>query len=224
MRADYYVYVHRRADSGTIFYVGKGSGDRAWDDRKSDHNQFWNRIVAKYGRTVEIVMDLMTEQQAHHFERELIAHYGREHLCNMTDGGEGVSGNAWSETRRANASAQRRGRKYSEEAKESQRVKKAPLALDAEWKRKTRDAKVKAMSAPDVRARMSAAAKARLAKGHPNAKPLKCIETGEIFADAGKAAQWLLANGIAKVHRSLITRAASGVLGRAHGYRWAHVK
>ncbi|MGL5077097.1 MAG: NUMOD3 domain-containing DNA-binding protein [Waterburya sp.] len=86
------VYLHRRADDGLVFYVGKGTLDRANDCyQRSD---WWKRVVVKHDHFVEIIEDNLTEQEA--LEREVywIAHYRSKDspLVNMTNGGEGSSG------------------------------------------------------------------------------------------------------------------------------------
>jgi hypothetical protein len=93
----HYVYVHRRADDGSVFYVGKGSVKPKYksqvfcradsSDRRSD---WWKRVVDRHGRAVEIVASFIDEASAFSFEKELIAsHVG---LVNMTAGGEGAVG------------------------------------------------------------------------------------------------------------------------------------
>lgn len=57
--SDFYVYLHRRATDGRVFYVGKGVSTRAW--RKDKRNQHWKNIVKKHGYIVEIVQDGMQE-------------------------------------------------------------------------------------------------------------------------------------------------------------------
>ena len=47
-----YVYLHKK-DNGSIFYVGKGNGYRAW--QKSNRNEYWNRVKNKYGLNVVIL-------------------------------------------------------------------------------------------------------------------------------------------------------------------------
>jgi len=88
----YYVYVHRYAsgsNEGKVFYVGKGSGERS----TSSYNRsgYWNRIVKKYGFTSQILFRLGSEKCAFSLERAFIRIYGRDNLCNLTDGGDGVS-------------------------------------------------------------------------------------------------------------------------------------
>jgi len=74
-RRDFYVYFHKDS-GGNIFYVGKGTGDRAWS---KDRHETWNRYVAdRLGGvyTVEIHENGLTEAQAIDLEAELIAEYG----------------------------------------------------------------------------------------------------------------------------------------------------
>ena len=90
----FYVYVHKKVD-GTVFYVGKGSGKRAWESTK--RNKHWKHIVAKYKTyQVEIVLKDIQEWFAFEYEQDLIAKYGLikdgGSLCNLTLGGEGISG------------------------------------------------------------------------------------------------------------------------------------
>lgn len=83
----FYVYIHKRLSDGGIFYVGKGSGNRAWS--RSGRSDYWNRIVRKHGRSVEIFMNSMSEPCSYTMEKILISLIGRDNLCNHTDGGEG---------------------------------------------------------------------------------------------------------------------------------------
>lgn len=86
----YCVYVHRKQTDGSVFYVGKGTPKRARSMR--GRSAYWTRIAEKYGRVVDFVCSGMAEDDAFELERFLIAEIGRENLCNLTDGGEGVSG------------------------------------------------------------------------------------------------------------------------------------
>lgn len=120
--ASYYVYLHRRLSDNGVFYVGKGRDKRAYEKR--GRSQYWGRIVAKHGYTVEIVQDHLQEWYAFELEKDLIAYYGRENLCNLTDGGEGASGRIVdAEVRQKISKAQsgalgnNYGKKHSEEHK-----------------------------------------------------------------------------------------------------------
>lgn len=103
------VYVHRRLDTGAIFYVGKGFGRRP--HTKQGRSQYWHRIVNKHGYSVEIVLDNVPEPCAFTYEMALIAAIGRDNLCNATDGGQGTSGRIVSASQRAKCSASNKGTK-----------------------------------------------------------------------------------------------------------------
>lgn len=86
------VYEHIRLDTGRVFYVGKGSGDRPF--RSSSRNPHWRRIVAKAGFEVRIIFRTASEELALFAEEELISKHRLigTPLANITAGGEGVSG------------------------------------------------------------------------------------------------------------------------------------
>lgn len=86
----FYVYLHRRATDGSVFYVGKGKDQRAWG--RAHRNRHWNYISKKHGVVVDILRDDMSEVCAFTLEKVIISILGRENLANATSGGEGVSG------------------------------------------------------------------------------------------------------------------------------------
>lgn len=103
----FYVYIHRRSTDGTPFYVGKGSGNRGWDIGVSDRpNQKWRNFASKHGVIVDVPQDRMAEDDSFLLEMWLIAKLRHEgiDLCNMTDGGEGVSGSTWTQEQKDAAS------------------------------------------------------------------------------------------------------------------------
>jgi hypothetical protein len=80
-----YVYFHRDS-GGRIFYVGKGTGDRAWS---TDRHPVWQRYVSERlggAYSVEIHRDGLSDEQASALEAELIGLYG-EHLVNWQNPG-----------------------------------------------------------------------------------------------------------------------------------------
>lgn len=95
--SSFYVYIHKTADTGKIFYVGKGCRKRAYS--KHRRNIFWERVVKKHGLVVDIVLDGLTECEALCNEIELIAKLIADgnKLTNLTTGGEGTSGYKWTD-------------------------------------------------------------------------------------------------------------------------------
>lgn len=108
----FFIYQHKTADTGSVFYIGKGtvkrgSFERAYVTKK--RSRFWQAIVDKHGLVVEILESFNTEEEAFRRERELIALHGRRScggtLCNMTAGGDGHLGLSASPETRAKLSA-----------------------------------------------------------------------------------------------------------------------
>ena len=85
----YYVYAHLNGEYG-VFYIGKGSRQRI--HVKSSRNEFWKRIVNKYGYFASILEICESEEEA--FEREIywIDFYKKQGQCvaNFSLGGDGV--------------------------------------------------------------------------------------------------------------------------------------
>lgn len=93
MNNTYYVYVHRTADTNSIFYIGKGTKGRAW--QKYNRSKFWRSLVEKHGYNVELVAFSENEEDMYRLEQELIEFYGKRYnktgcLVNVNDGGRGV--------------------------------------------------------------------------------------------------------------------------------------
>lgn len=84
---NFYVYAHRDGE-GAIFYIGKGTGRRAWSQERHPvwHRYVTERLNGTY--SVEILEDGLTETQAESREGELIAQFGRQ-LVNWQNYGRG---------------------------------------------------------------------------------------------------------------------------------------
>lgn len=95
----FYVYRHIRLDTGEVFYVGKGSGRRAWE--KYNRSFKWHEIADNFGYRIEIIFNYLIESEAFAIERKFISFYRNQGhlLLNKTDGGEGTSrpGFTWSQ-------------------------------------------------------------------------------------------------------------------------------
>ena len=130
-RNDFYVYVHTRVSDGSVFYVGKGKGKRAYYIKgRSEH---WNNIAKKHGYNVTILLNNLTEEQAFILEKQTIATLGRENLCNMTDGGEGVTGRP----------SHNVGRKHCEETRKKMSEAKKGKPAPNKGKKHTEEARLK---------------------------------------------------------------------------------
>lgn len=115
----YYVYVHRRLSDNQPFYVGKGSGNRAWDFSTKGRNPYRHRVKNKHGVQVEIVFDNLNEDDALKCEKDAILefNYFGYKLTNMTSGGEGSSGLDFTDQQRLNIANGLRSKRYRENIK-----------------------------------------------------------------------------------------------------------
>lgn len=82
----FYVYEHLKPNTGEVFYIGRGTKNRAYQTRS--RNNHWTNIVKKYGLEVNIVYKNLTSSEANQKEIDLIDFYGFDNLCNMTSGGD----------------------------------------------------------------------------------------------------------------------------------------
>lgn len=121
----YYVYLHKRAHDGVVFYVGKGKKSRA--KSKQGRSKHWHNTVNKYGYVIEFVCVGLQEWYASELETEQIALYGRQDLhqgtlVNFTDGGEGTSGRKFSEDALLRIGAASKNRVLSDDARKKMSV------------------------------------------------------------------------------------------------------
>lgn len=247
MVASHYVYLHKRASDGRVFYVGKGFGKRAW--KKTQRSDWWKRIEAKHGRTVEIFMDGLQEWYAFELEAELIDFYGRENLCNLRDGGHG--GINPSEETRQKMSIARKGRKDSPETLEKKRLaslgrspsmearKKISASLKGNkshgWSKESREKLSKSLKGRIFSAehgkRISEAKKGKTGRKLPAheieaikerlSKTIYC-SNGMIFKSQLHAIDFLKKQGHSPSDNSAISRCATGKTGYAYGFVWGY--
>lgn len=162
------VYCHSRPTDGEIFYVGKGCANRA--TRSDSRNNYWSNVVEKHGGfDVEVVAQNLTEAEALKFEMVLIKGLRKAgaNLCNLTDGGEGVS-----------------GFKHSAESKERMKITnrgkaKSGYKLSEEHRKKLSLAK---LGKPASKLQVVASARGRW-------KPVICIDTGVEYPSIKEASK-----------------------------------
>jgi hypothetical protein len=117
-------YVYRLISNGVPFYIGKGKKTKSYN-RIDYHLNYWshnknkkltNKIKKLNGIfDIEIVFESKNEQECLDLEKKIILEIGRKSLCNLTDGGEGVSGFNHSEETKQKISIWRKGKSLSEE-------------------------------------------------------------------------------------------------------------
>ena len=146
------VYLHRRKDTGEVFYVGYGEPERAHDKNEGRRSSEWLEITQKYGYTIEIVKKDLTRIEGLALETQLIAHYGRKdlglgNLVNLTNGGQGFihtpqskqklsekhKGKKLSEKQINEMRISRLGKKHSEETKQKMSSSRKGKKHSEEW-------------------------------------------------------------------------------------------
>lgn len=108
----YCLYRHVRLDKNEVFYIGIGSLSRP--KSKRNRNIYWKRIVNISEYRVDILYTSDSKDFILQKEIEFIKLYGRKNLgmgtlCNMTDGGDGISGYVFNEDQRKFISNRTRG-------------------------------------------------------------------------------------------------------------------
>lgn len=164
-QARFFTYQHRYADTGEVFYIGKGVGNRA--TACSKRSTEWKLAVLRRGRNVEILAFFWAEQDALNHERELIAE-GRAaglHLLNKTSGGQGASGLVHSDDAKQKMAAAARGR---------------PVSLEV--RRKLSEVHKGRIMTPEHRQRLSEANFKRFATPEGRQQAIEC-QKGRIFSE-----------------------------------------
>ena len=88
----FYVYMWYFKDTGEVFHVGKGTGNR-YKEKRIHRNQYFQNVVNKYPENVDVKIykDNLTEEEAWILERQMISYYWSIGQCktNLHEGGKG---------------------------------------------------------------------------------------------------------------------------------------
>lgn len=165
MKSNFYVYEHWRTDRDECFYVGKGTGGRAYN--MSKRNKYHKAIVAKLLREgfaveIRIVASGLSSQDSFSLEIERIAFWRSVNvdLTNMTDGGDGA--NNPSEETRKKLAEYRKGKLLNAEIRKKMsesRRKRGGIPHTEEARRKITEAKKN--PSQETRRKMSEAKKGK---------------------------------------------------------------
>jgi hypothetical protein len=239
---DFYVYVHRKATTGEIFYVGKGYGDRAWH---ANRNSFWKKVDAKHGHTVEIVLDGLQEWAALELEQGLIALHGRRDLglgplTNLSDGGEGGATGALrtKETKEKLRVNKKAFYANNPAAKTRAREKAIAQYADPAARQRTGEMALELWQNPEFRAKKSAQAHLQMKafaatpEGMDRLKRMRDPQKKAVicngilhFESLTEAVRWLRTKKSARTKAAVSAVSLCLLDGRkkAYGYRWAYV-
>lgn len=219
------VYCHKRPSDGEIFYVGKGCANRA--TRSDSRNNYWHNIVEKHGGfDVEIVAENLTEAEALRFEVTLIKGLRNSgaSLCNLTDGGEGMSGFKHSKEARdrmkiTNRGKAKSGHKLSEEHRQKLRMAKLGKKQSVEHAQASARARVGRTVSDETRQKISLALTGKpISEEHKRKlmKPVICLTTGEEFESVSAACLKY------SLHRQNIAKCCNGRLKKTGGLSWKY--
>ena len=137
----FYVYEHIRLDTNQVFYVGKGNGDRYKSAK--NRNKYWHRVVNKAGFKSVRIVENESEELVLLAEIERIDQLRKLgfKLCNITNGGQGISGLKHSEESKRKMSESRKNivpHKHTEETKQKIREATTGVIFTEERKNKIR--------------------------------------------------------------------------------------
>lgn len=233
-RQAYYVYIHRRKTDGSIFYVGKGYGQRAYVTGNG-RNRHWHNINNKHGRTVHIVRSFRNEFCALTYEIILIGILGKENLANKSDGGRYNSGWKQSEKWKENASKRQKGSgnaNYGKLMKQEQRDKIAASLKGRPSPKKGKpsnhDVVKQAATMRRIRAEMGENnpwKNVTKTEGFLNKRlTVKPVETrcGLKFEGMANAVRWLKENGFPKANHAAISYSCNHENSFRYGYTWSY--
>lgn len=228
---DYYIYEWFVIDTDFVFYVGKGKGNRYKKTR--NRNKIFSEIIKNNKCKSRIIASNLSEEQAYSMEIDFIKRYREKGFCtaNIADGGEGCRGTKLSdETKRIhsqNSKARWENEEFRKRQLEIRRDKNGPYQSEEfkskisklvsgeknpnfghKWTQEQKDS---------LRIKQSESGR-YVGSKNPNAHPVMCVETGEIFPcvlDACK--KYNIKN------QTSISAVLSGRVHTAYGFHWKRI-
>lgn len=180
LERQHYVYIHRRASDGTVFYVGKGKGRRAWSSHS--RSRYWRFVAKKHGFNPTILRNEMPEHCALSLERAVITAIGKDKLTNATDGGGGITGWRHSDEAKRKISEASKGREFTQKMREKLLAYNVGKKMKPESIEKMRAAKLGKKCGP-----MPAERRAKIAASHIGIRPSEESRRKMSLAKIGKA-------------------------------------
>ena len=179
----FYVYTNSRKTDGSIFYVGKGKGRRAYIS--DSRNRHWRNVSAKHGFVASIISDGHTEAEAFEIEKTLIAKLRSEgaRLVNRTNGGDGVTGYRFTEVQKSRAKPLQLAGLRKESVRQKISLSVSALHQDKDFLARKSAAMKECNSRAEVKAKMSVSVTKALSdpavRKNISAKVLSCWENPE---------------------------------------------
>ncbi len=221
----FYVYEHIRKDTGAVFYVGKGCGDRAFNFTNRGDN--WKSVKDVCGEVlVRLPVKNVDEEFSWFAEIELIDLYKKHgiNLVNISKGGKGFGSIPKSEEHKRKIALTKIGIKRPIDVVERMKATKRGklTGIDNPFYGKTHSAEtVKRLRLQRIGTVHSEASKEKIRIGGSNSaetlcrmKPVFCITNGTTYKSVTEVVKML------NVHRVSVTNCCNKKSHTAGGYKF----
>lgn len=209
---EYYVYIYREPRTCQPIYVGLGRGKRAIKHLTKANNPYFQNVInqiraAGLQPVVQISSGWLSLEEASFFEMAFIKQFGRRDngtgcLCNLTDGGEGVSGYKFSDSTVA-----KRAKTIREGWKKVDREKLSKtLSVSQTPEMRAACSKRSKNRPPEVLAKISASSRLRMQDPVFKAKVLAATQTEEANKKRSSTITETLKDPIKRAEKSRITK------------------